>query len=88
MLLKIENKKSKYEENLQEYNKKLILSEEILIDLNNKGSEAQDFLNDLDKKLFIMNNIKSTLDEEIKNIKEELLRSEKILNLKKSKYKV
>ena len=60
VLLKIENKKSKYEENLQEYNKKLILSEEILIDLNNKGSEAQDFLNDLDKKLFIMNNIKST----------------------------
>ena len=62
---------------MQEYNKKLILSEEILIDLNNKSSEAQDFLNDLDKKLFIMNNIKSTLDEEIKNIKEELLRSEK-----------
>ena len=42
-LLKIENKKSKYEENLQEYNKKLILSEEILIDLNNKGIEAQAF---------------------------------------------
>ena len=83
VLLKIENKKSKYEENLQEYNKKLILSEEILIDLNNKGSEAQDFLNDLDKKLFIMNNIKSTLDEEIKNIKEELLQSEKIFKLKK-----
>ena len=83
VLLKIENKKSKYEENLQEYNKKLILSEEILIDLNNKGSEAQDFLNDLDKKLFIMNNIKSTLDEEIKNIKEELLQSEKNFKLKK-----
>ena len=42
-----------------------------MIDLNNKGFEAQDFLNDLDKKLFIMNNIKSTLDEEIKNIKED-----------------
>ena len=88
VLLKIENKKSKYEENLQEYNKKLILSEEILIDLNNKSSEAQDFLNDLDKKLFIMNNIKSTLDEEIKNIKEELLNQKKILNLKKKKYRV
>ena len=30
-----------------------------------------------------MNNIKSTLDEEIKNIKEELLRSEKTFKLKK-----
>ncbi|GIS23821.1 MAG: hypothetical protein CM15mP124_3010 [Alphaproteobacteria bacterium] len=70
---------------MQEYNKKLILSEETLIDLNNKSSEAQSFLNDLDKKLFIMNNIKSTLDEEIKNIKEELLKSEKNFKLKKEK---
>ena len=45
VLLKIENKKSKYEEDLQEYNKKLVLSEEILSDLNTKASESQDFLN-------------------------------------------
>ncbi len=59
-----------------------------MIDLNNKGIETQVFLNDLDKKLFIINNTKSTLDEEIKNIKEELLQSEKVFKLKKEKYKV
>ena len=51
--------------------KKLISSEETLVDLNKKSYEVQNFLNDLDKKLFIMNNIKSALAEEIKNIKEK-----------------
>ena len=83
ILLKIENKISKYEKDLQGYNKKIILCEENLIDLNNKSFEAQAFLNDLDKKLFIMNNVKSTINEDIKNIKEDLLRSEKIFKLKK-----
>ena len=88
ILLKIENKKSKFEENLQEYNKKLIFSEETLINLNNKKSEAQVFLNDLDKKLFIMDNIKSNLSEEIKKIKEELLLSEKNFKRKKEKVQI
>ena len=35
-----------------------------------------------------MNNIKSNLDEEIKNIKEELLQSEKNLKLKKEQVQI
>ena len=87
VLLKIENKKFKFEESFQEYNKKLVLYEEFLIELNSKSYEMQNFLNDSDKKLFIMNNIKSTTDEKIKKIKEELLQSEKDFKLKKEKIK-
>ncbi len=86
-LLKIENKKFKYKNELQEYDKKLKLSNNLLSDINTKISEVQDFLIDADKKLFIMNNTKSNLDEEIKSLKEEYFKSEKNLIQKREKIK-
>ncbi len=84
-LLKIENNKSILDKKLQEYNKKLELSEELLSDLDNKNSKIQDFLNEADKKLFVINNKRISLNEEIKNLRKKLLSSEDNLKLKNKK---
>ena len=84
-LSKIENKKSKLKDDFQLYNDKLKISKELYDDLNNKIFDMQNFLNDSDKKLFVINNLRGNLDEEIKNLKEELLLTEKKLRIKDKK---
>ena len=84
-LLDIQNKKSKLEKNIQEYNKKLKLLEDFSSKLNDKFAETQNLLNDADKQFFIMNNINQKLKEDIKNLKSKLLISEKNLKYKNKK---
>ena len=84
-LLKIKNEKSKFEDKLKKYNEKLKIADELLDNINTKTSEVQVFLNDADKKLFIINNMKTNLNEEIKSLKEKLLCSENDLKIKNEK---